>query len=474
MKAVDVGRLVRKKWQAQGARPALLSAGGRRLSYRELLAEVERRSAELSSVVPGECVLVGSEHSNLFDFSIAYFSALTTPGVVFDASPSPSDWAAMFVAGAWQRVGPSSPLATTCDDLVVVSTSGTTGRPKRIVHSFGRLLWAVWNSSTLVNELAGSPAIRPTSIGDFVSGMSPTDQVFLTGMPSGSIASLSVLNRSLMTGDVLAVPQSLEPSDLADAIVGCSVTSLGLPPFTAQALLRSGGRLEGHSLLQCGVGGAGTAPALFERLEEQLGVPVISAYGTTELGGAALIGRPWDPPSVRWHSAGRPIGAVRSRILGEDGKYGPLELSSPSSMVGILEADLRITQGQDWLATGDIAERADDRGNIRIVGRHDYVIQRGGRQIDPAHIEAILDECPSVIRSGVGSVPSRVPGEQDIVALVAMRPGHVLAGVREFCVPRLPPHQVPRRIHLVEEIPVARDGSPDRRRLATGIARLER
>lgn len=111
-------------------------------------------------------------------------------------------------------------------------------------------------------------------------------------------------------------------------------------------------------------------------------------------------------------------------------------------------------------------------------GRVDFVISRGSHRIDPARIEAVIERHPLVDRCGVAGVPSRISGNEDIIAFVTLNEmasaqmgfDELLSEVRQNCTRSLAIHEVPRRVRIVENIPLAADSSPDR----FGLSKLAR
>lgn len=481
---MDLGNLFWARCEADPSSIALWhSSGG--VTYQEMGARVEQLCREMAArAQPGD--LLGSAGSGT-EYSVAYLAA-ACGGHAFDSvdptAGAPSLAASTLVWTGEELVRRRPPhdvsgMGLPAGFTTVVATSGTAGAPKRIVFDEHSLLWGLWNTTSIAREagLAAGETIAPLGIREVTQSLSRESASglrFSTGLPLRSVAGVTLMNRAFFAGDSLAIPDSLEPSDVWRCLTTSGATSVGLPPQTARWVLRlASASSERTNLLQVGIGGGPVPPAVASTLESVLGVPVVASYGATELGGVALAGRPWDAPELRWTTVGRPIGAVEAEL-----KYdrslaaGVLHVRSPAGMSGLLLPDLGYSPvTHDWVNTGDLASYDPESGCYSIVGRADFVIQRGGRRIDPSTVESFLEALEGVKRAAVAGRPSRIAGEQDLVALVE---GDVsVRMLKTQCVQGLESHLVPRRIHLVNELPLAADGNVARLEVSSIVDELE-
>jgi len=365
---------------------------------------------------------------------------------------------------------------------VVVPTSGTTGRPKLVVHNDESLAGSLILTTSVEDELDGDSGLIDSEWSVALVDLAARDPHglrFLSAMPITSISGLSMMLRSIAMGEMFVVPQSLEPQAVWDSVVDCQVTNVGLPPFTAArfASLAANKSLTHPELLHIGIGGSFVDPELVEKLEERLGCTVTIGYGSTELGGVAIMSRPWDSLEIRSSTIGRPVHGVEIRLnTVESGSE--LVVKSPSMALGVLNDD-GLSPHVQWFSTGDLATTTST-GELIIGGRADFMISRGSRRIDPARIEAVIERHEMVDRAAVLGVPSRVAGNQDIVAFISAKSDLVRDGIlrdltteiREHCIQRLPIHEVPRRIKVVDEIALCVDFTLDRRRIRDQFSHL--
>jgi long-chain acyl-CoA synthetase len=144
--------------------------------------------------------------------------------------------------------------------------------------------------------------------------------------------------------------------------------------------------------------------------------------------------------------------------VGDD--TGELALHHPGLCEGYLDASGRISPlptSDGFFRTGDSACRRAD-GNIVIGPRSSDLIIRGGRNIDHLRIERVLDACPGVVRAAVVGVPSAVPGEEDVVAVVEAEGDDTdLAALRRYARAQLAAGERPQRFVRVEHLPTTPD-----------------
>ncbi len=306
------------------------------------------------------------------------------------------------------------------DVALIISTSGTTGRPKQHEITFG-------NIQANARGLA-----QAMGLGD--------DERWLCPLPLSHVGGLMVVLRSaLMATTAVLAPPPFDDRAIARQLREDGITIASLVPTQLQRLLDSGAT-AGPELRRILLGGGPMPRALLARAQ-QAGLPVCPSYGLTQACSTVTVAEPGD-----LETAGRALPGVGVAVT-VDG-----EILVSGGTVNALGS----------LRTGDLG-RIEADGRLVVTGRKGDVIITGGENVSPAEVEAVLAEHDDVVESAVFSRPHALWGES-IAAMVVARPGSGLnaATLRAHCVERLAAFKVPKAFELVEDLP--RTGSGKVRR----------
>jgi fatty-acyl-CoA synthase len=331
------------------------------------------------------------------------------------------------VSGHADRVG--APVEDD-DPLLLVYTSGTTGRPKGALLTHANCFW-----TNLSFDLATG-----------VSG----DDVVLQVLPQFHCGGWNV--QALLgwwKGARIVLERSFDPERCLALIEEKRVTTMmGVPAnylFLSQEPAFATADLS--SLRRAVVGGAPMPEALLEVWHER-GVDVVQGYGLTEAAPNVLCLPPED--AVRkLGSAGKPYPHVDVRLSAEE----ELQVRGPNVFAGYWrnpEATAEVLV-DGWLRTGDIAER-DDEGFYRIKGRLKDMYISGGENVYPAEVESVLHEHPAVADAAVVAVPDERWGEVGaafVVAAVDVSEEELI----EFVRGRLARFKAPKTVRFVDALP---------------------
>jgi acyl-CoA synthetase len=223
------------------------------------------------------------------------------------------------------------------------------------------------------------------------------------------------------------------------------------------------------------------APAAVAAELMRHGIVPQSGYGMTETCSHQYT-LPDDPPARIVETSGRACEGYEIRIWREDdpdsecapGEIGEIGGRGPSLMLGYFD-DQRATEAafnaEGWFMTGDLG-RLDDQGYLRITGRKKDVIIRGGRNINPAHIEALALRCDAVEKAAAFPVPDSRLGERVCLAVV-MRPGRPLdaqAMLEHLDKAGLSKHDMPEFILPLAQMPLTASGKIVKRELVRWVA----
>jgi fatty-acyl-CoA synthase len=297
------------------------------------------------------------------------------------------------------------------DVVNIQYTSGTTGFPKGVMLSHANVLHS---GQRLGAELR-------TTADDRVALIVPLFHCF------GCV--VCVLGAWCFGATLCCIPQ-FQPGAALDLLEAERCTLVhGVPTMFSALLAHPDLPRRRLATLRAGLmAGAPCPPPLVRAVAERLPCAGISVtYGLTEAS-PGVAGSPPDAPAARrFETIGLPLPDVELRIADPatlqelpDGRPGELLVRGGNVMVGYHdepEATARAITPDLWLRTGDQVVRGAD-GLLRIVGRIKDVIIRGGENIAPAEIEAVLREHPDIADAAVVGVPSEYFGEEIAAALI--------------------------------------------------------
>jgi long-chain acyl-CoA synthetase len=358
-------------------------------------------------------------------------------------------------------VDPRAPAA-------IAYTSGTTGRPKGVVHSQRNLL------------LPGAYLVATRGYG--------------AALRKGDCLPLTILNMMVLTTLLTAqaaataiVMDRLDARSIAQWIRRERVTVWNGPPPILYTMAKDPEIASDDldSVAEVWSGGAECPEAIRSAFEAKFSVPIYATYGLTEAPTVVTI-EPLDEPHVA-RSSGRALphlgvtirdasgATLPSGEVGEicvapraaaDVDEGPEPAYEP--MLGYWgkphEADAALVDGV--LRTGDIGT-LDPDGNLLVADRKSLVVNRGGANVYPAEVERVVFECRGVEACGVFGVPDERLGQR-VGMLVQFTPESAggVAALVGHCGERLARYKVPELIAEVEALPRNAMGKLDRRALA--------
>jgi cyclohexanecarboxylate-CoA ligase len=212
---------------------------------------------------------------------------------------------------------------------------------------------------------------------------------------------------------------------------------------------------------------------------EDRGTTVVSYYGVTE-GGGAFIVQPGERPEVRRKTAGKPMPFVKMRVVDDGGQelphgeVGELHYSGPNLAFGFYDApdqtreDYFVEDGTVWIKTGDAAA-TDADGNVRLRGRVDDMILRGGQNIFPAPIEDRIAELDGVTEVAIVGMPDPEYGQR-ACAFVVGDPDLTLEDITATLDEAgLAKYKWPERLKHVDEMPKTAANKIDKMTLSDRI-----
>ncbi len=342
------------------------------------------------------------------------------------------------------------------DEALILFTSGTTGQPKGVVHTFRSLLARVALNQAAIPAQERSVVLcpLPTHFGHGLIGNALTallDGGELVLMPDPDIRSLA---------------------GLSEVIDRHKVTFMSSVPTFWKLALKIARRPEAGTLRRVHVGSAPLSADLWLQIADWCGTRnVWNMYGITEtanwIGGACAadgapvdggIGRVWGgQAAVRTAD-----GDIRAHGVGE------ILVQSPSLMKGYLKRpDLTQEALRDgWFCTGDVGS-IDADGQVRLTGRLKHEINRAGMKVHPEDIDLLLERSDMVREACSFGLPDDLAGEIVAVAVVAADGADFdLEALKAWTASRLAREQVPERWFILDDLPKSDRGKINRADIA--------
>lgn len=353
-------------------------------------------------------------------------------------------------------------------------TSGTTGNPKGVVYTH--------RSSVLHSFAAGLAETIALTSRDTVLAVVPMFHANSWGLPYASA----------MLGASLVLPgRDLSPAALCRLIETERVSiAAGVPTIWLGILDHWRHTHCDLSSLRLGVcGGSALPPALWEAFVEEVGVPILQAWGMTETSPIGTVARlpaevgddaPLDERRRFACSQGVPVPGVDLRLVGDDGcevpwdgrSLGEIQVRGPWVTGSYYRDDDPSKFVDGWLRTGDVAT-VDEWGYVRIADRTKDLIKSGGEWISSVELESHLMAHPAVAEAAVIAVPHPRWDERPL-ACVVLRPearGRVAEQeLIEHLRPRVAKWWLPDAVVFIDEIPKTSVGKFDKKVLRARFA----
>jgi fatty-acyl-CoA synthase len=354
------------------------------------------------------------------------------------------------------------------DPLMLLFTSGTTGKPKGVVLDHLGIL----------NKSLSSTERMHITAADRLCLFFPLFHLF---------GNTCICLSGLIRGAALIIPSDqFSPSDVVTTLGQEGCTAIYGSPSMFMSLLEAPEiRRFRPGKLRTGIIGGATSPlALMERMVAEMGVWELAiAYGITEASSWIIQSLPDDPLEQRASTMGKALPHCEVKIVdpvsGEelpDGQPGEI-CTRGLLMKGYFqnpEATARVIDHEGWYHTGDLGTR-DPQGYFRMTGRLKDVIARDGKEIMPTDIEDAVYKLPGVALVQAFGVPDPVRGEQ-LALWVKAKEGFPVneEAVRSHCREHLPETLQPDHIRLVDDFPMTRSGKMKKFRMREMMVEMMR
>jgi acyl-CoA synthetase (AMP-forming)/AMP-acid ligase II len=346
--------------------------------------------------------------------------------------------------------------------IAIIFTSGTTGVPKGALYCNRQLAF-----------------ITRTDVGDAWDGGGRS----FTGTSFAHLGFMTKLPGNLRRGGTNFIMTRWRARAALELLERERMTTVGGVPAQLALMLREPDfdAFDLSSLRFIVTGGGPITPSLAAEARARFDALLATRYSCTEAGiglGTAFD----DPEEDAIVSVGRPHASVELALRDEadrdvaSSQIGQVCLRSPAVMREYwhdAEQTAAAFTADGFVRTGDLGW-VDDAGRLRLVGRSKEMYVRGGYNVYPVEVEAVLSTHPEVAAVAVVGRPDDVMGEVGIAVVVPRdraRPPE-LAGLRAFAAGQLAAFKLPEALHVVDALPLTAMEKVDRRALVDEVTKL--
>ncbi len=328
-------------------------------------------------------------------------------------------------------------------------TSGTTGDPKCVLHSFNTTLCTV---KLLNHDMAVSDR-----------------DVLLIYLPVGLNWGYICLMQTIMAGARAVLLERFSARAALEAIGREKVTFIATAPASIVAMLNDPEleQFDVSSLRVVITGGASAAIETIREFRRRMQGHLVELYGMLETGFHTYTRLSDDPEKVSG-TIGRLVDTMELRLIderGDDvphGEVGEIAARGPSVHLGYHNnprANEQAFTADGWFRTGDLGRYVDEAGNIQLTGRSKEIINRGGKKFFPREVEEILYTHPKIMHAAMVGIPDKRLGERNCLCAVP-KPGQTLelAEMVAFLKNEVADYKLPEMLQILEELPLTGTG----------------
>ncbi|MDK8115755.1 o-succinylbenzoate--CoA ligase [Limosilactobacillus reuteri] len=312
----------------------------------------------------------------------------------------------------------------------IMYTSGTTGKPKGVLQTFGNHFYSAVSSALNL-------------------GLSSADK-WLCVAPIFHISGFSIIMRGLIYGMTVRLVEKFRAEEIERILANETVTIMSVVPFMLKKLIQQQNKTNTHynSAFRCMLLGGGTIDREMLEICLQRSIPVVQCYGMTETCSQIVALRSIDA-LLKLGSVGQPLFSTQLKLS----KDGEILLKTPALTPGYLNLPDKLPSKMidGWYRTGDIGH-LDKEGYLYIDGRADEMLISGGENIFPQEVEQVYQRYPQVNEVAVVGQNDSVWGQVPVAFVVSDRRLSTTK-LMNYGYEHLARYKVPQHYIFVSELP---------------------
>lgn len=312
----------------------------------------------------------------------------------------------------------------------IMYTSGTTGKPKGVLQTFGNHFYSAVSSALNL-------------------GLSSADK-WLCVAPIFHISGFSIIMRGLIYGMTVRLVEKFRAEEIERILANETVTIMSVVPFMLKKLIQQQNKTNTHynSAFRCMLLGGGTIDRETLEICLQRSIPVVQCYGMTETCSQIVALRSVDA-LLKLGSVGQPLFSTQLKLS----KDGEILLKTPALTPGYLNLPNKLPSKMidGWYRTGDIGH-LDKEGDLYIDGRADEMLISGGENIFPQEVEQVYQRYPQINEVAVVGQNDSVWGQVPVAFVVSDRRLSTTK-LMNYGYEHLARYKVPQHYIFVSELP---------------------
>lgn len=318
--------------------------------------------------------------------------------------------------------------------FTMMFTSGTTGHPKRVLHTYGNHWWSA--VASVLNL-----------------GLTDKDKWLLT-LPIFHVGGFSTLMKNIIYGMPIVLLEKYNQDDVYNYMQSKNVTIISMVTLMLQQFLDQLETKPVPENLRCILLGGGAVPEPLLKKVEAKNLPLYQSYGLTETS-SQIATLSSEYARKKLGSSGKPLFPADINIVNQNEKgIGEIVVKGPmviSGYDGNEEANKKAFQN-GWFYTGDIGY-IDEDGFLYVLDRRTDLIISGGENIYPSEIENVMLTIDGIKEAAVVGKSDEKWGEVPVAYVVKEDTTVTVEKIKATLEKELAPFKIPKEIYFIDQLP---------------------